>query len=485
MSANVTLDQVGLPGGTVNEARSDGLDTGAVMSATVSGYVSTHRAELLWVAQHPSPDTTSVATFVAVGANGYSWTPTAGRYGTWILHVVTDEGTADEDECFLGFAVLSSPTALRIPAPQERGDPFASLVLATAVQKRLSWFNEPEVAGPFAGAGGMWAPWWRPHADMIHIFNTSGGAPVPSSRLINTTAPLAGGGNLSADRTLSITAATTIAAGSMSAADKLKLDGLPSSAVPTTRLINVTAPITGGGDLSADRTIGISAATTIASGSMSASDKTKLDGIATGAAAVTSSAPANVTKAAASAGAATDAARADHKHDISTAAVSTIGTGNTEGTATSLARSDHVHDHGAQTSGTLHAAATTSVAGFMSAADKTKLDAMQNALAFVTASGTTKTGGLSDAYTVQECTNVAGIAWTIPTNAAIPYDVGTVISLIQENTGQITIDDSGIVGAGGVLNSSGAEKKSARLWAEIFLKKTGTNTWHMTGEKAV
>lgn len=49
---------------------------------------------------------------------------------------------------------------------------------------------------------------------------------VPSSRTISTTAPLAGGGDLSANRTLSITAATPSAAGSMSAADKAKLDAI-------------------------------------------------------------------------------------------------------------------------------------------------------------------------------------------------------------------------------------------------------------------
>lgn len=86
-------------------------------------------------------------------------------------------------------------------------------------------------------------------------------------------------------------------------------------------------------------------ATTSVAGFMSAPDKTKLDGISSGAAALTSSAPVNVTKSAAVVGVATDAARADHKHDITTAVPSTLATGgvNTEGTATSLARSDHVH----------------------------------------------------------------------------------------------------------------------------------------------
>jgi hypothetical protein len=56
-------------------------------------------------------------------------------------------------------------------------------------------------------------------------------ARVPATRAISTTAPLAGGGDLSADRTLSITAATGAAAGSMSAADKAKLDASSTDAV--------------------------------------------------------------------------------------------------------------------------------------------------------------------------------------------------------------------------------------------------------------
>jgi hypothetical protein len=53
--------------------------------------------------------------------------------------------------------------------------------------------------------------------------------------------------------------------------------------------------------------------------------------------------PANVTKAAASAGAATTVARSDHKHDITTATASSIGTANAEGSSSSLARADHTH----------------------------------------------------------------------------------------------------------------------------------------------
>lgn len=55
-------------------------------------------------------------------------------------------------------------------------------------------------------------------------------------------------------------------------------------------------------------------------------------------------APVNVTKAAAAIGTSTEPARADHKHDITTAAPTAgIGAGNSEGTATTVSRSDHNH----------------------------------------------------------------------------------------------------------------------------------------------
>jgi hypothetical protein len=80
---------------------------------------------------------------------------------------------------------------------------------------------------------------------------------------------------------------------------------------------------------------------------MTGADKTKLDGIASGAtnSPFTSTAPVNVTKATAAVGTAVEAARQDHKHDVTTAAPSSLSAGgsNTEGTNTSLARSDHIH----------------------------------------------------------------------------------------------------------------------------------------------
>ena len=91
-----------------------------------------------------------------------------------------------------------------------------------------------------------------------------------------------------------------------------------------------------------------------------------------------STAPPNVTKTAAETGVGTTAARAEHKHDVTTAtAVELTDSTNAEGAATSLARSNHTHAHGNRGGGSLHALAVAGAPGtpgFMSGIDKAKLD---------------------------------------------------------------------------------------------------------------
>ena len=100
-------------------------------------------------------------------------------------------------------------------------------------------------------------------------------------------APISCSGNPTA--TCSISAATDIAAGSLSASDKTKLDGITAGAAVAS--VGATAPITSTGGTTP--TIAIVASTDSVAGSMSAADKTKLDGITAGAAVatVTGSAP--------------------------------------------------------------------------------------------------------------------------------------------------------------------------------------------------
>lgn len=91
---------------------------------------------------------------------------------------------------------------------------------------------------------------------------------VSTTRSLATTAPLSGGGDLSADRTLSITQSTTSTNGFLSSADWNTFN----NKVSTTRTLSTTAPLAGGGDLSADRTLSITQATTSASGFLTNTD---------------------------------------------------------------------------------------------------------------------------------------------------------------------------------------------------------------------
>jgi hypothetical protein len=177
---------------------------------------------------------------------------------------------------------------------------------------------------------------------------------VPTSRILTAGAGLTGGGTLASDLIFNVVANAdgsivvnandiqvgtlandtqhgnrgggslhpdAIAAGNsgfMSGADKTKLDGLPSSAVPTTRTVTAGTGLTGGGSLSSDVTLNVTA----------------------------------------------------HADGSIVVAADSIQVG--------VLASDS--QHGNRGGGGLHASATTSVAGFMSAADKTKLDGLPSSV---------------------------------------------------------------------------------------------------------
>lgn len=189
--------------------------------------------------------------------------------------------------------------------------------------------------------------------------------------------------------------ATGAVAGFLSASDKAKLDGIPPTAgTPPAAPVSPPPAIAAAGATGTpgtyatsshthahgDQAGGTTHAVAVAGGAagfLSGADKAKLDGIPATAAALTSTPPVNVTKSAAATGVATDGARADHKHDVTTAAPVSVGAANAEGASSSLARADHVHAHGDQAGGTLHAVAVAGgAAGFLSGSDKTKLDGL-------------------------------------------------------------------------------------------------------------
>lgn len=218
-----------------------------------------------------------------------------------------------------------------------------------------------------------------------------GGGGTPTSRLINTTAPLAGGGDLTADRTISIVAASGTDAGSMSSADFTKLAGIASGAnigTITALTGDVTASGTGSvvatipagivtltqmANLAANTIMGNNTAGAVApkaltptqvaamlpivvaagaSGLMTGADKTKLNGIATGA------------------------------------------TANT-GTVTGVTGTAPIVSSGGTAPAISIVAATGSVPGSMSAADKAKLDLVTAGTYTPTCVALVNVGGIS------------------------------------------------------------------------------------------
>ena len=108
---------------------------------------------------------------------------------------------------------------------------------------------------------------------------TGAASGVPTTRLVSTTIPLQGGGDLSTDRTLTIRSASAVDAGGISVAEWVRLNDLGNNYVTSSRTITTTAPIDGGGNLTANRTLTLRSASATDAGGMTPGDFTKLSSI--------------------------------------------------------------------------------------------------------------------------------------------------------------------------------------------------------------
>ena len=89
--------------------------------------------------------------------------------------------------------------------------------------------------------------------------------------------------------------------------------------------------------------------------------------------------------------------------------------------------------------------------------------------------GTTYTLSLSDAGKYIRMDNASPITLTIPLNASIPFETGSVISAIQIGAGVVTVSGSGII-----MNAFGG-RKTAGQYAVVQMVKVDTNTWDIIG----
>lgn len=90
--------------------------------------------------------------------------------------------------------------------------------------------------------------------------------------------------------------------------------------------------------------------------------------------------------------------------------------------------------------------------------------------------GTTYTLALSDKGGVVEITNASPISLVVPTNAVVPFSIGTSITVVQNADGQITI------GGSGITFRATPGLKTRTKWSSASLIKRDTNTWYVFGD---
>ena len=162
---------------------------------------------------------------------------------------------------------------------------------------------------------------------------------------------------------------------------------------------------------------------------------------------------------------------------LTTAAASALATAASAGISTQAARADHVHPLplGATVGAALATAASAGISTQAARADHVHplpLPAI-NSTAL-----TSYTLALSDNNATVSTSSGSAVAVTIPTNASVPFPVGSQVLLYQAGAGQITV-----AGAGGVtLRSSGGKTKTSAQYALATLLKLATDEWVLGGD---
>lgn len=106
-------------------------------------------------------------------------------------------------------------------------------------------------------------------------------------------------------------------------------------------------------------------------------------------------------------------------------------------------------------------------------------DGTLNALPEVAAvSGTIKTLALTDANSIQDCSNASAQTITIPLNATVAFAVNTAIAFEQNGAGAVTVGGTAGVTVNGV---NGGSVTTGGQYTGLYIRKEATDTWYIEG----
>ena len=264
-------------------------------------------------------------------------------------------------------------------------------------------------------------------------------AKADTATTISTTAPLAGGGSLAANRTLTVNTFSTGAAGVV-----------PASGGGTTNFLRAdgtwATPAGGGG--------GIAGITVAEAGSALDTDITTLD-FGTGF---------DLTE--------TPENEVNIALDFTEVAIPQASVTNLVADLAACALDTDLSTHAADTTA-IHGIADTSVlVTTTQLATKADLTRTINAQ-----TGTTYTLVLGDAGDLVTLSNAATVTLTVPTNASVAFPVGTVVDLARLGAGGVTV-----AAAGGVTVNATPSLTLRAQYSAATLIKLATDTWLLVGD---
>lgn len=168
MTALLKIDQAGLSAGVAGRSRTDGLATGALVTLTNTGSGTT-LMRLLWA---PPGDTTALSSLAVTGdPKVWTFSPTASKYGTYLVELIADQGLVTEKRERRVLVVRTPNRKLVIPALNERGDNAASLLAAGQAQDEASNNNAVDYLDATLN-GVPYAGWWRAIHEMMMALDT-------------------------------------------------------------------------------------------------------------------------------------------------------------------------------------------------------------------------------------------------------------------------------------------------------------------------